>query len=101
MPARFASSYANSLPFSVLGTPVSRELDPALDVHAQRHEDLARAILTSTTVGAKRLIVVLSPGNDLRLGGILSIGKIYQATAALRHIHRARVVMCTVPGEPY
>ena len=69
--------------------------------NAQSDEDLAREILTSVTAsGTKRLIVVLSPGNDLRLGGILSIGKIYQATAAMQDVHDATVVMCTVPGEP-
>jgi hypothetical protein len=72
-----------------------------LDGLAQRHEDLARTILTRITAfGAKRLIVVLSPGHDWRSGGIMSIGKIYQASASLRHLHRARVAICNVPGEP-
>lgn len=61
-----------------------------------RREALTRAI----TSGTKRLIVFLTPGYELRTGGILSIAAIYRESIALRHVHRARVALCVVPGDP-
>lgn len=72
-----------------------------LDAYAQRHANLTRKVLTrAITFRAKRLIVVLTPGWELRTGGVLSISRIYEESAALRHLHRARVVLCNTPGDP-
>ena len=57
---------------------------------------LTRAIPLETS----RLIVFLTPGHDRRFGGILSIAALYRESLALRHLHRALVALCTVPGEP-
>ncbi len=66
-----------------------------------RHEDLTRTVLTrAIALSTKRLIVFLTPGYEWRSGGVLSIAAIYQESAALRDLHRARVVLCTVPGDP-
>lgn len=62
---------------------------------------IRRAALTQAiTLGVKRLIVVLTPGYDWRKGGIISIAAIYQQIASVRDLHRARVALCAVPGEP-
>ena len=72
-----------------------------LDAFAQRHEDLTRDVLTRLkTLGARRLIVFLTPGYELRVGGILSIAAIYRESRALHHLHGARVALCCVPGDP-
>jgi len=47
----------------------------------------------------EKLIVFLTPGNDIVCGGILSIFSIYQETIKLKHIHAAEVIMCTIPGD--
>jgi hypothetical protein len=49
---------------------------------------------------ARRLIVFLTPGFDGPSGGIMSIASIYRESAALQHLHGARVAICTIPGEP-
>jgi hypothetical protein len=60
-----------------------------------------RAVLTrAVSFRTKRLIVFLTPGFELRTGGVLSIGAIYGESIALRRIHRARVALCVVPGDP-
>src|SRR5713226_6544191 len=70
--------------------------------YAERREKLTRTVLTrAITFRTKRLIVVLSPGYDWRSGGILSLSRIYQESVALRHLHRAKVALCTVPGDPF
>src|ERR1700694_915918 len=61
-----------------------------------RRAALTRAITFRTT----RLIVFLTPGFELRTGGGLSIVTIYRESIALRRVHRARVALCTVPGDP-
>jgi hypothetical protein len=62
--------------------------------------DLTRTILTrAITFGTKRLIVFLTPGYELRRGGVISIARIYRESAALRRLHRARVALCAVPGD--
>jgi len=72
-----------------------------LDAYAQRHPDLTRRILTrAVTFNTKRLIVFLTPGFEYRAGGIMAIATYYRESLALRNIHRAKVVLCTVPGEP-
>ena len=61
---------------------------------------IRRAILThAVTFGTKRLIVFLTPGYEHPTGGVLSIAAIYRESAALRHLHRARVALCAVPGD--
>ena len=49
----------------------------------------------------KKLIIFLTPGNDVVNGGILSITSIYSETIKINNIHGAEVIMCTVPGEPF
>ncbi len=59
-----------------------------------------RALLTRVaTFRTKRLIVFLTPGYEHRTGGVLSIAATYRESLALRHLHRAKVVMCGVPGD--
>ena len=57
--------------------------------------------LRSATVGAKRLIAFLTPGCDSPAGGVLSIAALYRETKTMGDIHRARVALCPVPGDPY
>ena len=59
------------------------------------------AALRSATRGAKRLIAFLAPGCDAPAGGVLSIAALYRETKTMGDIHRARVVFCPVPGDPY
>jgi len=56
---------------------------------------LTREIASGTT----RLIVLLTPGFDWRVGGILSIAATYEESESLTDLHRARVALCTVPGD--
>src|SRR5438067_5737796 len=61
---------------------------------------IRRAALTHfTTLGTKRLIVFLTPGCEARNGGVLAILAMKRETLALRELHRARVTLCTVPGD--
>lgn len=63
---------------------------------------ITRAFWTCTTsFRTKRLIVFLTPGHEFRSGGILSIASLYRESAALEDLHRARVALCTVPGDPF
>jgi len=63
---------------------------------------LARTALTwATAFNTRRLIVVLTPGHEMRTGGVLTIGSFYQETRALAHIHRATTALCAVPGDPF
>jgi hypothetical protein len=63
---------------------------------------ITRSALTCiTSLKAKRLIIFLTPGHDFRSGGILSIGSLFQESAALKDIHNATVALCTVPGDPF
>lgn len=64
-------------------------------------ERIRRKVSTALTLRAQRLIVFLTPGQESRSGGVLSIAALYRESAALRHIHRARVVLCTLPGDPH
>lgn len=59
-----------------------------------------RAVLTrAITFRTKRLIVFLTPGFEWRAGGVLAISAMKRETLALRQLHRARVVLCAVPGD--
>jgi hypothetical protein len=61
---------------------------------------ITRAALTrAVTFGAKRLIIFLTPGFEARNGGVLAIFAMMRETLALRHLHRARVALCAVPGD--
>ena len=63
--------------------------------------ELTRAVITQAVgFGTKRLIVFLTPGFDSPNGGIMSIARIYEESAALADLHGAKVAMCTVPGDP-
>lgn len=63
---------------------------------------ITRAALTvATSFRTKRLIVFLTPGHELRAGGVLTIASMYRETANLEDLHQAKVVLCTVPGDPF
>jgi hypothetical protein len=47
----------------------------------------------------KRLIIFLTPGWEARSGGVLSIAAIYRESAGLADLHRAKVALCSVPGD--
>jgi hypothetical protein len=49
---------------------------------------------------AENLIIFLSPGEDVSVGGILSITAIYEETKKLKSLHHSEVIMCTTPGDP-
>jgi len=68
--------------------------------YAERHPNLTRSVLTrAAAFRTKRLIVFLTPGYELRAGGVMAIASFYRESIALRHIHKARVVLCAVPGD--
>jgi hypothetical protein len=48
----------------------------------------------------RRLIVVLTPGHEVRSGGVMVIADLYRETLALTHLHHAWVAICTAPGDP-
>ena len=83
---------------------------PRLSLSASKHPKPPRdtfrrrvtlAILTrAIPAQTKRLIVFLTPGREIRTGGVMSIAAIYQESKALGYLHRARVALCTVPGDP-
>lgn len=76
-----------------------REVDFLARMVTQR---ITRAVLTCTTsFRTDRLIVFLTPGHEFRSGGILSIASLYRESAALENLHRARVALCAVPGDPF
>jgi len=61
-----------------------------------------RTILTCVaSFRTRRLIVFLTPGHELRAGGVLSIAALYRESAALGQLHQARVALCAVPGDPF
>lgn len=47
-----------------------------------------------------KLIIFLTPGYDIVNGGIMSISSIYEESIKIKHIHKAEVIMCTIPGQP-
>ena len=67
---------------------------------ARTDEQRIRLLTRAITFRAKRLIVFLTPGYEWRAGGVLSIAAIYRESVALGHVHRARVGLCIVPGDP-
>jgi len=54
----------------------------------------------AATFRTKRLIVFLTPGCDLRAGGVMAIASSYRESIALRYTHRAKVALCALPGDP-
>lgn len=50
--------------------------------------------------GTENLIIFLTPGEDVSVGGILSITALYEETKKLKSLHKAEVIMCTNPGDP-
>jgi hypothetical protein len=73
--------------------------DPVIE-RAWLKNRIRRAVLTrAITFGTKRLIVFLTPGFELRAGGVLAIFAMKRETLALRQLHRARVALCAVPGD--
>jgi hypothetical protein len=69
--------------------------------YAERLPDLTRSVVTrAAAFRTKRLIVFLTPGYEMRTGGVMAIASFYRESIALRHIHKAKVVLCTVPGDP-
>jgi hypothetical protein len=81
--------------------PAAPRMMRFLHQYAEHHPDFTRKVLTrAATFRARRLIVYVTPGFEFRSGGILAIAAYYRESLALRHIHGARVVLCTVPGDP-
>jgi hypothetical protein len=73
--------------------------DPVME-RASLKNRIRRAVLTrAITFGTKRLIVFLTPGFEVRAGGVLAIFAMKRETLALRQLHRARVALCAVPGD--
>jgi len=69
--------------------------------YAERHPNFTRSVLTRAAgFRTKRLIVFLTPGFELRTGGVMAIASYYRESIALRRIHNAKVVLCTLPGDP-
>jgi len=48
----------------------------------------------------EKLVVFLTPGYDTVSGGILSISSIYEESIRFKYIHKAEIIMCTIPGDP-
>jgi hypothetical protein len=57
------------------------------------------ALTREIASGTKRLIVFLTPGYEARSGGVLSIAALYAESQDLIDLHRAKVALCTVPGD--
>src|SRR5262249_13912879 len=71
-----------------------------IHAYAERHPDLTRNVLTrAAALGTRRLIVFLTPGFEVRAGGVMAIASFYRESLALRHIHAAKVVLCELPDE--
>jgi len=63
--------------------------------------DVPRAFLTrKLPADTRRLIIFLTPGYELRSGGVMAINAMYHETVALKEIHQAESVLCSIPGEP-
>src|SRR6185437_9175604 len=72
----------------------------AIHAYAERHPDFTRKVLTRAAgFRTKRLVVFLTPGFDLRAGGVMAIASFYRESIALRRIHKAKVGLCTLPGD--
>jgi hypothetical protein len=81
------------LHYVLVGRPAGAPLSQAEAV-------LPRPALTrAITFGTQRLIVFLTPGSDARSGGVLSIAAIYEESQRLTDLHRAKVALCSVPGD--
>jgi hypothetical protein len=72
--------------------------NPIGDLRIRVRQDKLLRENYSPSVG--RLIIYLTPGDDIVNGGILSLASIYEETAKLQRIHGAQVIMCTIPGDP-
>jgi hypothetical protein len=78
---------------------MSGSVDPLVERSLRKHRRRRAALTRSVTLGAKRLIIFLTPGLKLRLGGVMAIFSMKRETRALYQLHRARVALCTVPGD--
>jgi hypothetical protein len=70
-------------------------MERSLLTHRRKRAALTRSI----TLGAKRLIVFLTPGFELRAGGVMAIFSMKREMRALSQLHRARLALCAVPGD--
>jgi len=59
-----------------------------------------RLLRENYSASTRRLIVFLTKGLDIAIGGILSTCSIYEETRKLKDLHDAETIMCTVPGDP-
>ena len=59
-----------------------------------------RLLRKNYPASTERLIIFLTKGLDISIGGILSICSIYEETRKLKEVHKAETIMCTVPGDP-
>ena len=59
------------------------------------------ALTAAASFRTKRLIVFLTPGHELRAGGVLAISDFYRESEALKALHCSDVALCAVPGDPF
>jgi len=78
---------------------MSHPVDPPLEQSLAEHRIKREALTRDVSLGARRLIIFLTPGLDARTGGILAIFSMKEETVALEQLHRARVILCAVPGD--
>ena len=78
---------------------MSHPVDPLMEQSLAQHRLKREALTREVTLGAKRLIIFLTPGFELRAGGVLDISSMKRETWALYQLHRARVILCAVPGD--
>jgi hypothetical protein len=70
-------------------------------VDEARQRAIRWAATWATAFRTRRLIVFLTPGWDLRSGGVHAIALSFGATKALKALHGWRVAMCAVPGDAF
>ncbi len=68
--------------------------------HNVRRQVTRGVITQAVALGTRRLIIFLTPGFDGPSGGTLSIAWTYRESQLLSDLHRAKVAICTIPGEP-
>jgi hypothetical protein len=78
---------------------MSHPVDPLMESSSLEHRLKREALTRDVSFEAKRLIIFLTPGLEVRTGGVLAIFSMKDETLALRQLHRARVILCAVPGD--
>jgi hypothetical protein len=78
---------------------MSHPVDPLMEQSLAQHHLKRDALTREVTFGVKRLIIFLTPGLEVRTGGVMAIFAMKEETLALHQLHRARVILCAVPGD--